>query len=114
MAPDLIGPTIMDPRGQYLGDYCRGSKVHLQIDHASEGCALGNESGKVEGPSYLRSCCLSFVCFPLLRCSVLVDSHACDEIPWQEPLETTAEALPACLDFAGQQTTTTVEQATTT
>ena len=21
----------------------------------------------------------------ILRCSVLVDSHACDEIPWQEP-----------------------------
>ena len=28
---------------------------------------------------------ISLVC--ILRCSVLVDSHACDEIPWQEPGE---------------------------
>ena len=28
---------------------------------------------------------LSLIC--ILRYSVLVDSHACDEIPWQEPRE---------------------------
>ena len=28
---------------------------------------------------------ISSIC--ILRCSVLVDSHACDEIPWQEPRE---------------------------
>ena len=48
---------------------------------------------------------ISLVC--ILRCSVLVDSHACDEIPWQEPGE---KQLPSLLSTTKKK----VEQATTT
>ena len=44
------------------------------------------------------------------RCSALVDSHACDEVPWQESGENHRRATSACLELS----TTTVEQTTTT
>lgn len=47
-------------------------------------------------------CVYGFAVFGLdlfLHCSVLVDSHACDETSWPEPWEKHRRATPCCLEL---------------
>ena len=53
-------------------------------------------------------CCHLIGCDFALRCSVLVDSHACDEKPWQEPREYHRPSHSSLPGVAGQQSTTKV------
>lgn len=87
----------MDPRDQYSGEYCRGDlRLSTNRSRFRRTC-VRHGNGKVEGPLCLHIRCLLFEFFS--RCSVLVDSHACDETPWQEPREDHRRATPACLEL---------------
>ncbi len=87
----------MDPRSQSLGDCCRGDQDSLQIGRASEGSDGTTETGRLKG-----RCVDGFAVLWLIlnsRCSALVDSHACDEVPWQESGENHHRATSACLEL---------------
>ena len=87
----------MDPRSQSLGDYCRGDQDSLQIGRASEGSDGTTGTGRLNGRCVYR---FGVLCWVLnSRCSALVDSHACDEVPWQESGENHRRATSACLEL---------------
>ena len=70
-----------------------------------EGIVLRKENHWITRIGGLKDCCVLVFGFMLSVTrtwwcySILVDSHACDEILWQEPGKSHYRATPACLEL---------------